>query len=454
MPQKRKRNLLDTRLQSTQTPLCVLDAARKIRFVSPAFEQLTGWSADQLEGLVCDPSTSSTATELLTAGLAPGPDVLLGSSQSVTTLIPQRSGAGLRCRLTFLPIKDADGTVDRILLLCDREKAARSSPVASLPQKLHAELTTLRLEHRRRFDGDSFIGSSSAIRRGRRQAEMLAATDLPYSISGPAGSGRRHLARLIHSTSGQADRSLVTLSCRLLSAEQLLDAVRMLRQESTATSGRHLHCGTLVLTEFDQFPREVQSWMLEQVPIEDAGIRLVAVGERSLNELLADGWLLPQTADLFGAGEVRLPRLHERVEDIPLLAQHFISECRRLNDTSAESLTDDVLAELEFYRWPGQVAELRQIIFEACQNSFTDRIQSEDLPFAFRSGLQAQQMPQQPQVAVASLEEMMEQFETDVIAAALEACGGNKAEAARRLGMTRPRLYRRMQSLKMNTDET
>lgn len=453
MAAKRKRNLLDSRLQNSGTPLCVLDGTRRLRFVSPGFEQLTGYNGADLEGLVCEPSSSGNAVELLAAGLTPGPDVLQGKLQTVETVLPHKTGSGLRCRLTFVPIADDDHSVDRILLLCSTTADRTTGTSASLAQRLHAELTALRTEHRRRFDGPSMVGQSAAIQRALKQAEMLAASDAPYSIIGPAGSGRRHMARLIHSTSGHSESSLVVLSCRLLTAEQLLIAIRQLRKDQSDPSARRLHCGTLVLFDADLFPREIQSWMLETKAIADTGIRVVAISEESPLRLQSEGWLLPEAAELFTTVSINLPRLHDRPEDVPLLAQHFITECRRLNDTSAESLTQEVLDEFLFYRWPGNIAELRQVVFEACQNSFSDRIETQDLPFSFRAGLQAQQLPQEPEVLSQSLEQLLKTFETDVISATLDSCNGNKAEAARRLGMTRPRLYRRMRTLDMETDE-
>ena len=168
---------------------------------------------------------------------------------------------------------------------------------------------------------------------------------------------------------------------------------------------------------------------------------------------VSDGSLLPEFAAVSTALEIHLPGLHERGNDVNLLAQHFVEHCKRTLETSAETLSEDVLEQLQFYRWPGNVRELRQVIVDACQNSFDVELRTEDFPFAFRAGLEAQQLPSVPEETETSLEELLRKFETDVLLKTLAACRGNKADAARRLGMTRPRLYRRLKALGIDSEE-
>ena len=139
--------------------------------------------------------------------------------------------------------------------------------------------------------------------------------------------------------------------------------------------------------------------------------------------------------------------MHERGHDLSLLTQHFILDCRRNLETSAECVATEAMRDLQFYRWPGNVRELQNVITEACQNSFDSNIKAEDLPFSFAVGMEAQNMPLLPKASVQSLDDILHEFEIEVIQKTLIACRGNKAEAARRLGMTRPKLYRRMNTL-------
>ena len=92
-------------------------------------------------------------------------------------------------------------------------------------------------------------------------------------------------------------------------------------------------------------------------------------------------------------------------------------------------------------------------MFAACEACFEKVITLEHLPFSFRAGIEAQNMPLEAELEHQSLEQMVQTFESDVLLKTLDACGGNKADAARRLGMTRPRLYRRLKTLGLEVDE-
>lgn len=455
MAARRKRNLLDAVLSDSTSAICVLDADRRLRFFSPGMEQHSGWSAKDIEGLVCDPSVpeSPTPIDLLTSALAPSLDVLNGHPQSVKAVLPTRTSGLWQTRLMFIPVLNADGAVFRILVVSTNDKQT-NFPQASLSQKLHAEITALRLEFRRRFSAESFIGHSPGIRKALDQAELLKSSNLGYHLVGPPGSGRRHLAKLIHVAGQRHESSFVALECRLLTAEQLLATLQQLRQLAGDQSlPKHQHAGTLVLIDVERCPGEVQHWILESLHDKFQQIRLVGLGQQSLQLAQADGWLTTPFIELFSSLELVLPPLHERGPDINLLAQHFVEHCRRTLETSAETLSAEVLAELQFYRWPGNVRELRRVIVDACQNSFDAELKIEDLPFSFRAGLDAQQLPGLPAETELSLEQILEKFETDVLLKTLAACRGNKADTARRLGMTRPKLYRRLKTLGIDTEE-
>lgn len=434
---------------------CILDGENRIRFCSPGMEKLTGWPADQLEELICGPSVAATAepVELFVAGIAPATDVRKGIPQSVNVLLPTKSGQGLRTTLTFFPVLDESSVVTRIIvLILPMQQTSNVAP--SLAQKLHAEITSLRLEFRRRFSEPMFLGRSPAICKALEQADLLKQSDCGYSIVGPSGSGRRHLARLIHTSGQKNDSSFVALECRLLTAEQVLDSLRHLRRTANDSGGAaHQRIGTLLLLDADRCPRELQTWLLSDGWTELDGVRMVSVSENPLADPKSSEWILPEFRDLFSTLQIHLPALHHRGSDISILAQHFIEECHHSLETSAESMSSDVEQALRFYRWPGNVRELKRVIVEACQNSFTDCLASDDLPFAFRAGQDAQDLPHIPEQSVQSLEEIMQRFETDVILSTLRACSGNKAEAARRLGMTRPRLYRRLRTLGIDDEE-
>lgn len=450
---KRKRNLVDATVQESKSAICVLDSERRIRCFSPGLESLTGWKPDDVEGLVCNPTLSaeSPGTDLLTMALYPSNSVFEGQMQTVDSVLPGKNRPSIRLQLTFVPIQNEDGLVTRIIVFCDPDASQTATP--SLAQQMHAEITALRIDFRRRFADQSFVGESAEVKRALQQAELLKNSSCGYCICGPSGSGRRHFAKLVHVAGQQNEESFVPLDCRLLTAEQVLLSLRTLRQLRAQDGASHQKIGTLLLVDADRCPREVQTWILENLKEEFTDVRLAATTEVPLASVVEDGWMISDFHELLNPLVVHLPSLHARSEDIPLLAHHFVMESKRLQETSAESVSPKLVDELLFYRWPGNVRELENVIRQACENSFGAELEIDDLPFSFQAGVDAQKMPPLPESSEQSLEGILQRFEIEVLQKTLDACRGNKAEAARRLGLTRPKLYRRLKTLGMDADE-
>ena len=328
----------------------------------------------------------------------------------------------------------------------------------SVSQHLHAEINALRLDLRKRFNTESFIAECPDMRRALRQAHLLKSSPVPFCITGPAGSGRRHLMRLIHNGTVFAEQSLAFLDCHLLSSALLVSTLHQLRSAGQIEPTLpHHRTGLLVLTELQSLPIDVQRWMLEQnyFDTSQAGaaarsglpVRIAATSRVPLEQLRAQELLLPELAAELASIEIHLPPLHDRCEDVLLLFRQFIDECRRDHKTKAESFTDDVGIHLLEYRWPGQVKELRTIAEAACKNCSSAVIDLSDLPYQFRVAQDAQRKTPIHQMPVVPLEQLLHDFETEVISSTLASCDGNKTEAARRLGLTRPKFYRRLNAL-------
>ncbi len=327
------------------------------------------------------------------------------------------------------------------------------SPDHSVSQQLHAEVAALRADFRHRYAWDSFIGADSALQPVRQLADLLTNSACHFNIAGESGSGRRHLARCIHVGGQDAESSFVPVECDLLSTEALYDVLRELRRVNAAQAGSHEHPGLLLLVDVERMPREVQQWLLEQ-QIEQAAVRLASTSRVPLDQVVADGWMLPEFRQWVAPVEIRLPPLHVRNSDVLLLAHEFLQQNRRLSQSSATELSQEVAAELLSYHWPGNVRELKHVIHSACGSCSGEVIEREDLPFAFRAGMDAQAVTPESAQPSQSLEELLSSAERRIISATLAACRGNKAEAARRLGLTRPSFYRRLRTLGLSeTDQ-
>ncbi|MEZ6063387.1 MAG: helix-turn-helix domain-containing protein [Planctomycetaceae bacterium] len=458
MKTRRRRNLVDAILANSASAVCVLDADRRVRFFSPGMQQQTQWPPEKVEGLVCELAVAPDAKpiDLLTSAIAPPAAVLQGHIHFADAILPLAGRGTIQTRICHLPVEDEEGVVSRVIVFSSVQPADSADTITSrqLSQSLHAEITALRLDFRNRFGITSVLGRDPAMQRAIEQAHLLKDADCGFTIIGPPGSGRRHLAKTIHVAGRHMEDAIVPLHCRLLSSEQLFTALRQLGKRRTADAGAAHHpVGTVLFVDADRMPREVQHWLLENLHTEAASIRLAATSEVPLLQPEQEGWILPEFRQLLSTVEIVLPSLHARGSDVLLLAQHFVENCHRLHNTSAESISETAAAELTAYRWPGNVRELKQVIYEACQTCFGERLEVSDLPFTFRVGMEAQRHPPAAPVAARSLEEILIRFESEVLQRTLEICNGNKAEAARRLGLTRPKLYRRLRTLGLESDE-
>ncbi len=211
----------------------------------------------------------------------------------------------------------------------------------------------------------------------------------------------------------------------------------------------------------------------ESIPLD---VRVVL----SLTPSLAEAWhvgragdrgeVLPELVSRLSVFTVEVPPLRSRVGDVRLLAEHFLRKYAQRNPRAATSLSPEAVAKLEGYAWPGNVRELENVIERAAILSRSDVIQPEHLAFstAPRAPAPAPARPSDaggppsspsslaplPQAGAASkidLDSQLEDIERRELLAALERCGGNKAEVARSLGMQRTTLYYRLKRLGIET---
>lgn len=451
----RRRNLLDHILVASDSCLCIVDARRRIRFFSPGMEAWTGWDASKVEGLSCDGLAEEklSPVDLLAAAFNPSASTWKGQVEVWQAVLPAANGGTVSAQFCSIPLSNETGQFERVLMIrSDMLQMPGESADHAVGQELHAEVAALRADFRSRYNWDSFIGADKSLVSVRQLAGLLRGSDSHFNIVGDSGTGRRHLAECIHVGSHEAESSFVPVRCDLLSTEALYEALHNLQHMAADRSRTHEHPGMLLLIDVDRMPREVQQWLLDQLTNYQS-VRLASTSSVPLNQLVTEGWMLPEFQQLIAPVEITLPRLHARGNDVLLLAHEFVQLNRRLNSTTAVELSQETAAELLAYHWPGNVRELQRVIYEACEACSGEVISPENLPFAFRAGMDAQAMAPAVTKPFQSLADLMQSAERRIIEVTLSACSGNKTEVARRLGLTRPSLYRRLKSLGLEDDK-
>jgi DNA-binding NtrC family response regulator len=201
--------------------------------------------------------------------------------------------------------------------------------------------------------------------------------------------------------------------------------------------------GTLLLNDADQLPREVQDEMARTLSAKSFPLRVIATSRQALGSLAAQGRYREPLASLLSTIVIELPPLAERRADLPLLAQILLEEVNSRGSKQLAGFSSEALDCLDAYSWPGNCDELAQMVAEAHQRAEGPYVESTDLPERIHLAAYAAAHPARIEESIV-LDEFLGRIERELVSRALAQAKGNKTKAAKLLGMTRPRLYRRL----------
>ena len=348
------------------------------------------------------------------------------------------------------------GATDYFALPADLDLTRRTMERLVNAARAHEAAGTFAEAEHREVGFTKIVGQSDAIRgvvdRARRVAQH---PDVTLLIEGETGTGKEVLARAIHYGSPRARQPFVEINCAAI-PESLLES-ELFGHERGAFTGavaakqglfEMAHGGTLFLDEIGHLPLELQAKLLralESRTIRRVGsnktfaidVRVIAATHVRLGEAVARGEFREDLFYRLNVVALRLPALRERDGDIELLAEFFTRELAAHHRLATPSLSEEVRATLRAHRWPGNVRELRNTIERALVLSAVGELQADEL------GLDSGEVP--ARVADSSalpFPAPLENIIRAAVAAMVELTNGNKSEAARILGISRPRLQR------------
>ncbi|CAH2599754.1 DNA-binding transcriptional regulator NtrC [Rhodovastum atsumiense] len=302
-------------------------------------------------------------------------------------------------------------------------------------------------------EADELVGSSAPMREVQKAIGRLADSEATVLITGETGTGKEVVARAIHRHGRRSGRAFVALNCAAIPAtlleSQLFGHARGAFTGATADragSFRDADGGTLFLDEIGDMDLAMQAKLLrvlqDRVVVPVGGrpvpvdVRILAATHRDLRTMVAKGSFREDLFYRIGVVPVQLPPLRERLSDILPLAEHFLALAG-----SAKRLSAEAAARLLAYPWPGNVRELRNAIERAAVLAPLPVLTAAD--FGFLDGTEAAA----PDWLAGDLPGAVARLEAEMIRRALASCGGNRAEAARRLGIHRQLLYEKMRRL-------
>jgi two-component system nitrogen regulation response regulator NtrX len=341
---------------------------------------------------------------------------------------------------------------DRLIHVCARALEAA---------RLRREVQELKLKA---GDDLEIVGISSAISQLRQMIEKVAPAGSRVLISGPSGSGKEVVARLIHAHSRRAGNAFVAINCANLEPDHIeaeLFGVEI--QDAPRKTGLFelAHNGTLYLDEVGDMPLETQAKILRVLVDQtfqrvggttrvQVDARVISSSTRDLRNEIANGRFREDLYHRLNVVPVRVPSLSERRDDIPPLVTHFMKRLSVASGLPIREIGDDAMAVLQAHNWPGNVRQLRNIVERLlilATDDAAQAISADLLPPDLGASAPWGNAGKGDLVISMPLREAREIFERDYLLAQINRFGGNISRTAAFIGMERSALHRKLKSL-------
>ncbi len=324
-------------------------------------------------------------------------------------------------------------------------------------RQLEEENLLLKAEFRTRHGLDRIIGVSPPMAAVFRMVRSVAGTNSTILVTGESGTGKELVAKAIHALSPRKDAPFVSVNCGALT-ESLLESELFGHVKGAFTDAHQnkkglfesAHRGTLFLDEVGETSSGMQVKLLRALQDRtirrvggndetDVDVRVVAATNQPLEGLVQEKRFREDLFYRLNVIPLRIPSLRERNEDIPLLAEHFLSQFSKEMRKSVTKISSEAMERLVRYPWPGNVRELENVIERAVALETTPSILVERLPETLQS--EKPPGPSSPLRGGFSLDDHLLSIERDLLQEALTRAAGERGEAARLLGVS-PRSLR------------
>lgn len=324
------------------------------------------------------------------------------------------------------------------------------------------------LEHLRssRYTFDHIIGTSPAIEKAKRLALKAAEGHSTVLLLGESGVGKELFAHAIHHASPRRSKPFVRVNCSSIPRE-LMES-ELFGYEAGAFTGASrrgkpgkfelANQGSIFLDEIGDMPLEMQAKLLrvlQEREVERVGgtktvavdFRLVAATNTDPETLVEAGRLRRDLFYRLNVVPIRIPPLRERREDIPALSRHLLARLREDQGIRSLGISPDVLDLFQQYDWPGNIRELTNVLERASYAADGTQMEMEHLPLF----LQRVRAGRGTERRYSNLRLAIQEAERDAVVQALKLARGNKAKAAKLLGIHRTGLYQKLERLKLAT---
>lgn len=346
---------------------------------------------------------------------------------------------------------------------------------------LHDELTRLKRSMKGQTTFEEIIGRSKPVEEILELSRKVAASNIPVLLEGESGVGKELLARAIHNASDRADKPFLAVNCGAIPSN-LVESILFGHEKGAFTGAlyktvgkfREADGGTLFLDEVGELEPDLQVKLLrvlQEGEIEPVGssknvkvdIRLISATNRNLGAEVSDGRFREDLYYRLNVFPIYIPTLQERKEDIPLMIKHFYTRFSASENKEIAGISNEARELLCNYSWPGNIRQLKNSIFRAVVLCETGQLEVNDFPQLVKeiSANPVQKLAEQPQVVeqlatsahlLPLLESAgdfrsMQELEQDIIKAAITHYKGCMSKVARKLGIGRSTLYRKLEEM-------
>ena len=324
----------------------------------------------------------------------------------------------------------------------------------------------------RMIDGvaPEMIGKSSVIRGIRQSIDKIAPTASRVLVNGPSGSGKELAARCIHNKSDRKDERFVVANCARLASErvdaELFGSENLQSHRRVVGLFEQAHKGTLYFDEICDLPLDTQGKIVRAVNEQRfrrvggntevvVDVRVISASSRNLAAEISAGRLREDLYYRLGVVPLTMPPLAQRREDIPLLAKHFTRLVSKRLGVLPFKLSDEVLAAMQGYGWPGNVRQIHNVIETMLILAPTDRnkpIAVDLLPSEIHNVARSGDESEMDTLMGLPLRGAREEFERAYLSTQLERFDGNVSRVAAFIGMERSALHRKLKALNIASD--
>ena len=378
-------------------------------FVNPAAERMLGWSAEELVGKNIHNMIHHSKSNGSIYDIHDCPILAAFQDGEVHTVDNEvfwcKDGNALPVEYTSTPIKDHGKLVGAVVIFRDisDRKAAEAKLLAALDEvrelkhKLEMENAYLQEEISSEHNYQEIVGKCGVVQRTIQQIELVAPTEANVLISGESGTGKELIARAIHNRSSRNQRPLIRVNCAaiprdLFESEFFGHVKGAFTGAVSDRTGRFelADGGTLFLDEVGEIPLDLQSKLLrvlQEGQFERIGenktkkvnVRIIAATNRNLEDAVANQTFREDLYFRLNVFPIYSAALRERIEDIPLLAVHFLDRAKNKLNKPDIRISQGDIQQLQHYSWPGNIRELQNVIERAVIVSQRGRLNF-DLP--------------------------------------------------------------------------